>query len=183
MRCFSEEWFRLLKFDTDLNNYDMWSNIVHAYTRCYLTRGSDKLVALSRVAQMVRRILNDKYLAGLWRKWLPYHLLWYKEKPADTGRSLEHRAPTCSWASVDGEIWSHPISLIEGEQILVSIIEAVVHNEGSDTTGSVLSGRMKMRGMLKKAQLFYLDEDELHILLFDGRGPTDINDSIAYPDC
>jgi hypothetical protein len=37
--------------------------------------------------------------------------------------------------------------------------------------------------MLKEARLFYLDEDELHILLFDDRGPTDINDSIVYPDC
>jgi hypothetical protein len=183
LRCFSEDWFGLLKFDKDLINYDLWSNIVLAYTRCDLTVGSDKLVALSGVAQMMRRMLKDEYLAGLWRKWLPYHLLWYKEKPADTGRSVAYRAPTWSWASVDGEVWSHPISLMDGEEILVNIIEAVVQNAGSNTTGSVVSGSIKMRGMLKQARWFYLDEDELHILLFDGRGPTDINDSIAYPDC
>lgn len=182
LRCYSEDWYGLLKFDKDLNNYDLWSNIVLAYTRCDLTVGSDKLVALSGVAQMMRRMLKDEYLAGLWRKWLPYHLLWYKEKPAATGRSVVYRAPTWSWASVDGEVWSHPISLMDGEEILVSIVEAVVQNAGSNTTRSVASGSIKMRGLLKQARLFSLDEDELHVLLFNGRGPTDINDSIAYPD-
>ena len=183
LRCFSEDWLGLLKHDKSLNSYDSWSNIVLEYTRCDLTMGSDKLVAISGVVQMIRRMLKDEYLAGLWRKWLPYHLLWYKEKPADTGRSVIYRAPTWSWASVDGEVWCHPISLIDGEEILVSIIEAVVQNSGSNTAGSVVSGSIKMRGMFKQARWVYLDEDELHVLLFDGRGPTDINDSIVYPDC
>jgi hypothetical protein len=183
LRCFSEDWFGLLKVDKDLNNYDLWSNIVLTYTRCDLTMGSDKLVAISGVAQMIRRRLKDEYLAGLWRNWLPYHLLWYKEMPADTGRSVVYRAPTWSWASVDGEAWSHPISLMDGEAILVNIIEAVVQNAGSNDTGSVVSGRIKMRGMLKQTRLFYLHEDEIYMLLFDGRGPKDTNDSIAYPDC
>jgi len=185
LRCFSEDWFGMLKFDKSLNSYDLWSNIVLEYTRCNLTMESDKLVAISGVAQMIRRLLKDEYLAGLWRKWLPYHLLWYKENPNDTGRSAVYRAPTWSWASVDGEVWCHPISLIDGEEILVDIIEAVVQDAESNTTaiGSVVSGTIKIRGMLKQTRLVYLDEDELYILLFDGRGPTDLNDSIAYPDC
>jgi len=81
------------------------------------------------------------------------------------------------------EVWSHPISLMDGEAILVSIIEAVVQNAGSNDTGSVVSGRIKMRGMLKQTRLFHLHEDEIYMLLFDGRGPKDTNDSIAYPDC
>ena len=184
MRCFSEDWFGLLKLDPDLNNYDLWSNIVLAYTRCDLTMASDKLVALSGIANMMRtRMGNDEYLAGLWGKWLPYQLLWYKEKPSGTERSAVYRAPTWSWASVDGEVWGHPISLMEGEEILVTILEAVVQNAGPNTTGSVVSGYIKMRGMLKQARWVYLEEDEMHILLFDGRGPTDVNDSAAYPDC
>jgi len=68
---------------------------------------------------------------------------------------------------------------------LVDIIEAVVQDAEFNTTaiGSVVSGTIKIRGMLKQTRMVYLDEDELYILLFDGRGPTDVNDSIAYPDC
>lgn len=182
LRCYSEDWLGLLKADKDLNNYDLWSNIVLAYTRCDLTMRSDKLIALSGVAQMMRRVLKDEYLAGLWRRWLPYQLLWYKEKPADKERSAAYRAPTWSWASADQEVWSHPISLLDGEEILVDIIEALVVYAGSNTTGAVVSGSIKLRGMLKQARWCYLDEDELQVLLFDGRGPMDINDSIAYPD-
>lgn len=76
LRCFNEDWLRLLKFNPDLTNYDLWSNIVLEYTRCDLTVKSDKLVALSGIANMMRKKMgDDEYLAGLWRKWLPYQLL------------------------------------------------------------------------------------------------------------
>lgn len=93
-----------------------------------------------------------------------------------------YRASTWSWASVDGEVWSHPISLMEDEEILVTILEASAQNSGPNITGSVVSGYIKMRGILKQARWVYLEDDEIYILLFDGRGPTDVNDSIAYPD-
>jgi hypothetical protein len=71
---------------------------------------------------------------------------------------------------------------MDGEKILVDIIEAKVQNKDLNSTGSVVPGSMKMRGILKQARWTYLDEDEIHVLLFDDRGPTDINDTIAYPD-
>lgn len=94
-----------------------------------------------------------------------------------------YRASTWSWVSVDGEVWSHPISLLEGEDILVGIIEDVVQSAGSNTTGSVVSGSIQILGKLKQAPLCYLYEDELYVLLFDGRGSTGVNESMAHPDC
>jgi hypothetical protein len=52
-------------FSTSL--FEMWKDIIVSYTNCALTRPSDKLVALSGLAQSYQNATGDVYLAGLWR--------------------------------------------------------------------------------------------------------------------
>jgi len=52
--------------------YSMWSHIVELYTGCDLTKGDDKLVALSGVARLFKDTLQDDYLAGMWKCDLHY---------------------------------------------------------------------------------------------------------------
>lgn len=182
LRCFSEEWYGLLKVDPALNPYDLWSNIVAAYTRCNLTKWTDKLVAIFGVAKHIQRIIDDQYLAGLWKRHLPYHLLWYKERPSSIPMDWSdenYRAPSWSWASVDGEITDHPISHIEGERTLIDTLDAQVVNIGPDAFGPVLSGFIKLRGLLKPASWLWLEDDELFTLVLDSENA---NDSYAFPD-
>lgn len=54
----------------DLSKYQYWCNIVNAYTRAKLTFSGDKLIALSAVAKTVRELLQDSYVAGMWRRYL-----------------------------------------------------------------------------------------------------------------
>ena len=49
--------------------------LISLYTAASLTEAEDKLVAISGIAQRMQRILDDEYLAGLWRKDLPHQLL------------------------------------------------------------------------------------------------------------
>ncbi|KAI0460069.1 heterokaryon incompatibility protein-domain-containing protein [Xylaria acuta] len=95
-----------------------WCEIVQAYTRTNLTKPSDKLIALSGVAQLMSRsngtaysTTSKRYLAGLFEQHLLLMLEWhsygYTYSPAwpPRARPSQYRAPSWSWASVDGRVF------------------------------------------------------------------------------
>ncbi len=70
---------------------------------------SDKFVALASIAELFQSSLKDQYVAGLWSRTLLYDLLWKVWAPMGPdeqhlSRPTEYRAPTWSWASVDGKL-------------------------------------------------------------------------------
>jgi hypothetical protein len=89
---------------------DVWRTAVKNYSHRKLTLPSDKLVAISAIAKDVAKdvanVLEDprpeNYLAGLWRQHLAYDLLWAMEDPPQP--RPPYRAPSWSWASVDGKV-------------------------------------------------------------------------------
>ncbi|CAG8972952.1 hypothetical protein HYALB_00001372 [Hymenoscyphus albidus] len=83
---------------------DFWENTVMRYSQTSLTKESDKLPAISGIAKLFQSHTNDRYLCGLWRKDIEKQLLWYisGDKKADTYRPHIYRAPSWSWASLDG---------------------------------------------------------------------------------
>ncbi|EIW62676.1 HET-domain-containing protein, partial [Trametes versicolor FP-101664 SS1] len=85
-----------------------WGDIVHQYSTRKLGEASDKLVACGALAEAFHRILSSDYLAGLWRDTLLHDLLWRRAPDAmsitDLVRPAEYRAPSWSWASVDGPV-------------------------------------------------------------------------------
>lgn len=190
LRCFSEEWFGLLKPDASLRYYDVWSNTVVAYSRCHLTYETDKLIAISGIAKQLQSLLRDEYLAGIWKRHLPYHLLWFMERPSLTARATDvpnYRAPSWSWASVDGVITDHPISNIEGEKILIEVLDAQTYSLTADRTAQCKGGLIRLRGFLKPAKWARVEDDDLHFLIFDDGESSDgsydgIYQSIAFPD-
>jgi len=81
----------------------IWYDIVRDYTRRELTKGSDKLPALSGLARIVEGQTGDTYVAGLWRSTLLEGILWQalgKHRGA-TNAPSEYRAPSWTWASID----------------------------------------------------------------------------------
>lgn len=54
--------------------YGAWNRIVQAYTRCGLTKKQDKLVALAGIAKHMASKLDDQYVAGMWRRTLPWEI-------------------------------------------------------------------------------------------------------------
>jgi hypothetical protein len=84
-----------------------WHSIVEKFTQCHLTVPEDKLPAITGIAKEFNIHLGgqEPYCAGLWKFALPYDLLWIPEgTPIPRPRPLEARAPTWSWASIDGGI-------------------------------------------------------------------------------
>ena len=142
---------------------EAWRFIVRNYTSRQLSYQADKLRAISAVAMAYSAKTNDRYLAGLWQKMLPSALLWTRtEIDWIWPRSKEYRAPSWSWASVDGPI-DEAIQMQfttedEDEEMRITDLARII---GSDISleshnaefGSVKHRRMKIRGHLIPARL------------------------------
>ncbi|KAI0530371.1 heterokaryon incompatibility protein-domain-containing protein [Xylaria digitata] len=95
-----------------------WCEIVQAYMRTSLTKPSDKLIALAGVAQLISQsndtthaTISKSYLAGLFEQHLLLMLEWHSDgnmyslpEPA-CSRPPHYRAPSWSWASIDGRVF------------------------------------------------------------------------------
>ncbi|KAF2255586.1 HET-domain-containing protein, partial [Trematosphaeria pertusa] len=82
----------------------LWNRLVSAYSRTNLTYPEDKLIAIAGIAAKIQSGLKTDYLAGLWGDRLTSQLLWRVEQPSRRERPRCYRAPSFSWASVDGTI-------------------------------------------------------------------------------
>lgn len=81
-----------------------WQAVVRNYTARSVTKPSDKLIACGGISEEFQRVLRTDYLAGLWRDTLLGDLLWSKRTDVDIPRPKDYRAPTWSWAAVDGRV-------------------------------------------------------------------------------
>lgn len=137
--------------------YDLWARVVLLYTSTSVTHESDKLVAVSGLAKRMRSILNDRYLAGLWFKHLPTELLWQvTSQPMDMEKVVyrpnQYRAPSWSWASIEGSIGSHPPRSMT--TCFIEILEAEISpRDGHDDTGELMDGFIRLKGTLIDARI------------------------------
>lgn len=83
--------------------YQVWNDVLQLYTRCSLTKPSDKLIAISGVAKDFAIAIGDEYLAGLWRRNLINGLLW------TTGSQIDHGFDKVP--SVRPRPWRAPVSI------------------------------------------------------------------------
>lgn len=107
------------------------------FSKCSLSRPTDKLPALSGLASKMPWAAADQYIAGIWRKSWVGGLLWSRSSHyARVHR--EYRAPFFSWASVDGEVRFVLYETTEGH--VEETATLISHNttlEGKDTFGAV----------------------------------------------
>jgi len=129
-----------------------WQELVEQYTSCNLTKDEDKLVAISGIAKTVQQKLEDDYLAGLWRHNLITDLLWEVHGgEVCTRRPDRYRAPSWSWASIDGRIsYWQPLTY----QDLITVLNAEVSLRSADLTGQVKDGTIRLRGKLCEERIF-----------------------------
>lgn len=164
--------------ESRLDGYAYWDGIVDIYTRSSLTRQGDKLIALSGVAQEMSLLLNDEYFAGLWKKNLPYQLLWSVTKPLTDNhngtpcfRPQPYQAPTWSWASMAGHVVPGNRSPNQDWELLPNYLQAHVEPVLEyDPTGQINSARLHARGHLRPATWQCLWHGRIYKLLFDETG-------------
>ncbi|PNP50377.1 hypothetical protein THARTR1_08904 [Trichoderma harzianum] len=82
----------------------LWKTIVQQYTDRDLTDPGDKLNAVMGITSELETLWRDINIYGLWKKWFIDLLAWHKpDIEREKGRNLK-RAPSWSWASMDGVI-------------------------------------------------------------------------------
>ena len=143
-----------------------WLRLVERYSNMNMTEASDKLVAISglakRMDQMSKGILG-KYAAGLWNSCIAAQLCWYVSSSlywhdkwhADhlerLGRQLTYRAPSWSWASVDGVInYGHSAmraATHPGSWMRVLDVQTTTAGDGF---GAVSAGLIRLQGQLQR---------------------------------
>ncbi|KAK4898940.1 hypothetical protein LTR27_003671 [Elasticomyces elasticus] len=145
-----------------------WKEVVQMYMRCKLTYGQDKLPALSGIARRFSQLVDDDYLAGLWRSDIRYGLLWVvdAQRPGvgwerKSSHVAKYSAPSWSWASSDYEIRHDPYQndcggrygpLPEGHlDHPFEVIDATVTRDSADDFGETTSGTIVLRAPLKRS--------------------------------
>ncbi|KAI2470206.1 heterokaryon incompatibility protein-domain-containing protein, partial [Annulohypoxylon bovei var. microspora] len=139
-----------MAFSTD------WLDVICTYSQCNLTFSCDKLVAISGLAKRMENMMrtdhghgHDTYLAGLWEHTMPQSLLW---APKTRGhRVLPYRAPSWSWASLDGDITFRGTA---GFRWHVEFLGAEMAHHENDVTGRLASGTLTLRGHICRARRF-----------------------------
>ncbi|KAK4444157.1 hypothetical protein QBC34DRAFT_442790 [Podospora aff. communis PSN243] len=85
-----------------------WFRAIEAYTARELTVSDDKLPAVAAIAEEYRLTKGSElgdYLGGLWKEDFMLQCLWTASVVAsEVIKPLEYRAPSWSWASVDGSV-------------------------------------------------------------------------------
>ncbi|CEI39976.1 hypothetical protein FVEN_g2238 [Fusarium venenatum] len=151
---------------------EFWDSFISRYTRAKLTVGSDTLVALQGIVERIITIAgtgNDPngvprkldYVAGLWYdRNFQRSLLWRPKSGLPRRRPDTYRAPSWSWASLDGEIDSYdeyvPWIWNQKDVELASIVDISIEPRdvhGSLPTGKVTGGYLDMKCYLRPCHL------------------------------
>ncbi|KAI0369478.1 HET-domain-containing protein [Pilatotrama ljubarskyi] len=123
-----------------------WQVTMQDYTRRAITVPSDKLVACAGIAEEYSRVFRSEYLAGLWRDTLLEDLLWRKRATLLRVDPHNYRAPSWSWASVEGELLP---GTPEVGQALAEVVECEVTLEDSSLPfGQVTGATLVLRAAL-----------------------------------
>ncbi|KAI9642444.1 hypothetical protein NHQ30_009249 [Ciborinia camelliae] len=119
-----------------------WQNIVRDYSGANLSFGKDKLPGLSGIAKSVHDEIGDQYLAGLWKKQIEGQLCWYRLPVHKICMRPPWRAPTWSWASIDGPV--HWYSSEQKKTKYAHVVDAHTTLYGHDPFGQVSDGVIRL---------------------------------------
>jgi hypothetical protein len=131
-------------------NYADWHDLLSRYSALQLTESSDRLVALSGVAQYFKELFSlaqgDTYIAGLWKSRLATELAWQMASATPRGvwkdSGSTHRHSSFSWVSVLGKIenkavWpNRPDSGTYGHALVD--VEIIQYRVSPNTTGTAV---------------------------------------------
>ena len=124
-----------------------WQACVEHFSGLSITVASDKLVAFSGIAKRFASLLQDEYIAGLWKRSLPYLLAWRISGALDNRhvRPVAYRAPSWSWAAIDGPI--HHLGASSNSHFRdMRLMRVASASATSDIFGAVKAAQLHVHG-------------------------------------
>ena len=135
--------------DEEIDFNHMWYRIVSDYSQATLTRPEDKLIAISGLAKAMRPLVDDSYVAGMWRKDLLACIPWKAVKRQQNQilppKPSAYRAPSWSWAAVDTET---SLQHLYDAKRLIGIRSCNVVSQLGDPFGQIVNGSLTISGAL-----------------------------------
>lgn len=150
---------------TQLDHPESWGYLVSSYTQRLLAFEGDKLLGIAGLAESYGRTMGvTGYLGGMWKENFLEQCLWttdlYAVKNGVARHPKEYRAPSWSWASLDGHISSFGVAanmpaMMMPETMPPNITCEVVDvrttlTAAGNTFGMVSDGELVIRGRLRK---------------------------------
>jgi len=124
-------------------------------------------VAISGLAKEIQNETNDVYYAGLWKRDFKRTLLWYMKVPQRANLQL-YRAPSWSWASVDGKVdWLAQRSGVRDSFVSVATVQTIqtFDKDGKRaSTGQLEDGFCRILGTIRTV-MRYERQATLHRLV------------------
>ena len=127
---------------------NIWGDLVEEYTRRHLKEPQDKLLAISGIATVIGTGRHDVYMGGLWLSDLPLGLLWKVSTSPPRRKPCEYRAPSWSWASVDGVVKSFATLDVDPSLRLLSY--EVMPAQQTAQYGAVKAGHIEVLGLMRE---------------------------------
>lgn len=144
--------------ETRLSRSEWTLGIVPAYSSMLLTHPSDRLVAISGVARVLKPSYKSDYLAGLWKIDLLDDLCWRVDPRFEfpQARPKQYIAPSWSWAAVNCPVnWQAHTGF--DRDIQAEVVHAHCKLKTADPFGAVSDGSLTVRGALVRRQWAYKD--------------------------
>ena len=133
----------------------LWNQIIANFSGRDLSVPEDRLPSISGIARRFHGQLHGEYCAGLWLDQSLSQLLWLSD--AATGASFRafrrnrpssrppsYRAPSWSWASLDGSV-SYHIANFQETDICAELLSHSVTLSGEDAFGHISAAEITLR--------------------------------------
>jgi hypothetical protein len=120
-----------------------WHRLLREYGPRKLTVPSDKFPALSGIAKVYADLLDDEYVAGIWKKSMIEGLCWQGLgcKAVEDG----YRAPSWSWASMDG---TAATGFYNAHRDVATVLDYHVEIDGDNPFGRIKDAWIKVEAAL-----------------------------------
>ncbi|KAM0818388.1 putative HET-domain-containing protein [Seiridium cardinale] len=149
----------VIRDTTELRDlHSLWHRLVKDYSKRHLTFESDKLPAIAGLASKMALITKSEYCAGLWKNNLIHDICWERHlwESVPWTAPEKWRAPSFSWASVEGNIFYNDESIAGRMGTCLSEILASSCTPSSLTSplGEVVDGFINIQGPVREARIY-----------------------------
>jgi hypothetical protein len=153
-----------------------WDTLVASYSSCAFSQLSDRVIALAGLAEQMRVMTGDVYLAGLWKKDLIQQLMWYTEtgpSHPESQRTTAYFVPSWSWLSVTGPAqydghYADFVSATGTSSLICSrVLQADVRSKHHSRLHNFTGGELVLQGILLRAQTIPYDPESGSLLAYD----------------
>ncbi|KAH7380574.1 heterokaryon incompatibility protein-domain-containing protein [Phaeosphaeria sp. MPI-PUGE-AT-0046c] len=168
---------------------DIWYQMVNVYTQKLLTYSTDIFPALQGLAHRFSSGMGH-YYAGHWETGLDFSLTWHRGQNLGLKSGSEPRprpqtpanwrAPSWSWASIDGEVAFQQV-FGRYPKAFVTILNVMTTPVGDDPMGQITSGALVLAGKCLLATLETYGEEGKrdHYCIQTMKLPTPGNDDFC----